>query len=88
MDFLKSVDFIIFFLCYRSHACVSFVGFAESYTEVFKNTDGLPAELQQAATKQNGIKCYVTLRRTLLLMIFPEFWSLWIWRHKKKREIQ
>lgn len=32
---------------------MSFVGFVESYTEVFKNTDGLPAELQQAATKQN-----------------------------------
>ena len=77
--------FYKFFLCYRNHAWVSFVGFAESYTEVFKNTDGLPAELQQAATKQNGIKCYVTnMRRMLLLMIFPEFWFLWSWRHKKK----
>ena len=52
------------FLCYRNHAWVSFVGFAESYTEVFKNTDGLPAELQHAATKQNGIKCYVTNTQT------------------------
>lgn len=35
---------------------MSFVGFAESYMDVMKKREELPPELQQAATKQNGIK--------------------------------
>ena len=50
------------FLChgtflFRNHAWVSFVGFAESYSEVVK--DGfvdLPLALQQLATKKTGKK--------------------------------
>ena len=54
---------------------MSFVGFAESYTEVFKNTDGLPTELQQAITKQNGIKYYVANTHTYVsVTVFPEFY--------------
>ena len=50
------IAFVFFF---RNHSWVSFVGFAESYTEVVRNMPSgfqrLPVELQQVVTKESGM---------------------------------
>ncbi|XP_074625879.1 uncharacterized protein LOC141884088 isoform X2 [Acropora palmata] len=55
----------LFQVSLANHSWVSFVGFAESYTEVVRNMPSgfqrLPAELQQVVTKESGCEKFVSI---------------------------
>ena len=63
INFFEKLELSPLFFFFRNHSWVSFVGFAESYTEVVRSMPSgfqrLLAELQQVVTKEGGMnhKC-------------------------------
>ena len=59
IKFFEKLELSPLFFFFRNHSWVSFVGFAESYTEVVRNMPSgfqrLPVELQQVVTKESGM---------------------------------
>ena len=64
MDFLKSVDLINFFSVTGVMPACLLSALQKATRKYSKTRTGYRAELQQAATKQNGVKCYATNTQT------------------------